>query len=234
MVNRLQHIQKYGLQSRPWVWHIIPRTTVDAQLHISRSLRNTGCNISLEASLLLEEFKDGEEKLAIVISRGVLVVGNVGDSHILLAECDGLEHMEVRRLTRDHKPSSPREYSRIEQAGGLVSFDTDIPRIGALNMSHVGDLQYANLLNNESAGPSTEHAVTTASRQQSSFFSGELAITWVKLRQDRRYLLALTTDGVTNVVRVDVIGEESKNRRAKGLSPQEMADELVRQVIEEK
>ncbi|GFF41034.1 probable protein phosphatase 2C 4 [Aspergillus udagawae] len=203
--------------------------------------------IRKEEETLLEECQDGEDKFAIGgstvsvaiinLNKGVVVVGNLGDSHILLGECDLTGQLEtVHRLTQDHKPDSPREKERIEAAGGTVNYESDTARIGALNMSRaLGDLQYKNPLNNDTAGPSTagqELAAMTASIEQGNFLSSEPSIVRVDLRQDRRYILALTTDGVTNVLEDNVVIDEIKTRHEGGLGVQQVADELVRDVAE--
>ncbi|RHZ45587.1 PP2C family serine/threonine-protein phosphatase [Aspergillus thermomutatus] len=198
--------------------------------------------IRKEEGMLLDEYQDGEEKFAIAgstaslaiinLTTGVLVVGNLGDSHIVLGECDITGQME----TVDHKPDCPREKERIERAGGMVNYTSDTPRIGALNMSRaLGDLQYKNPLNNDTAGPSTagqELAAMTPALEQGNFLSTEPSVTRVDLREDRRYILALTTDGVTNVLEDNVIIDEIKKRHEGGLGVQQVADGLVRDVAE--
>ncbi|GIK07596.1 hypothetical protein Aspvir_003262 [Aspergillus viridinutans] len=203
--------------------------------------------IRKEEEMLLEECQDGEDKFAIAgstvsvviinLTQGVMVVGNLGDSHVLMGECDITGQLEtVHRLTQDHKPDNPREKERIENAGGKVNYGLDTARIGALNMSRaLGDLQYKNPLNNDTAGPSTagqELAAMTPSIEQGNFLSTEPSIIRVDLRQDRRYILALTTDGVTNVLEDNVVIDEIKARHEGGLGVQQVADELVRDVAE--
>ncbi|KAF7133838.1 hypothetical protein CNMCM5793_005250 [Aspergillus hiratsukae] len=203
--------------------------------------------IQKEEEMLLEECQDGEEKFAISgstvsmvivnLTKGVLVVGNLGDSHVLMGESDITGQLEtVRRLTQDHKPDNPREKEKIEDAGGMVNYAFDTARIGALNMSRaLGDLQYKNPLNNDTAGPSTagqELAAMTPSIEQGNFLSTEPSITQVDLKKDRRYILALTTDGVTNVLEDNVIINEIKTRHEGGLGVQQVADELVGDVAE--
>jgi serine/threonine protein phosphatase PrpC len=61
--------------------------------------------IRQEEAMLLEECQDGEEKFAISgstvsvvivnLTKGVLVVGNLGDSHILMGECDITGQLET-------------------------------------------------------------------------------------------------------------------------------------------
>ncbi|RLL96921.1 hypothetical protein CFD26_100832 [Aspergillus turcosus] len=180
--------------------------------------------IQKEEAMLLEECQDGEEKFAISgstvsvviinLTKGLLVVGNLGDSHILMGECDITGQLEtVHRLTQDHKPDNPKEKERIEDAGGMVNYAFNSARIG----------------------PSTagqELAAMTPSIEQGNFLSTEPSIIRVNLQKDRRYILALTTDGVTNVLEDNVIINKIKTRHEGGLGVQQVADELVRDVAE--
>ncbi|PGH28050.1 hypothetical protein AJ80_00305 [Polytolypa hystricis UAMH7299] len=61
-----------------------------------------------------------------------LIVANIGDSHIVLAEPEGSGY-RPRRLTRSHAPSSPGEKARIEKAGGYVRRSAGDNRIGMQN-----------------------------------------------------------------------------------------------------
>jgi protein phosphatase 1A len=99
--------------------------------------------IQKEEETLLEECQEGENKFAISgstvsvvivnLNKGVMVVGNLGDSHVLMGECDITGQLEtVRRLTHDHKPDSPEEKERIEDAGGVVNYESETARIGML------------------------------------------------------------------------------------------------------
>ncbi|KAH1302578.1 hypothetical protein KXV31_006461 [Aspergillus fumigatus] len=185
--------------------------------------------IQKEEETLLEECQEGEDKFAIS--------GSTVSVHVLMGECDITGQLETaHRLTQDHKPENPKEKERIEDAGGVVNYASETARIGALNMSRaLGDLQYKNPLNNDTMGPSTagqEIAAMTPSIEQGSFVSSEPSIIRVDLRQDRRYILALTTDGVTNVLKDSVIINEIKTRHEGGLGVQQVADELVRGVTQ--
>ncbi|OJJ98623.1 hypothetical protein ASPACDRAFT_79478 [Aspergillus aculeatus ATCC 16872] len=179
--------------------------------------------IRREEEQLLHEFWEGEDKhalagttmaLAVVnLTRGVLVVGNVGDSDVLLGEEGGAAGcgmgMEVTRLSTTHKPESDGEKHRVELAGGTVNTESGTARIGALNMSRaLGDLRYKNPLNNmtqraKSGSRSSEGeipGVNDTPPQRGDFISSEPALNRVNLRDDRRYVLALLSDGVTNVL----------------------------------
>ncbi|PYH76889.1 hypothetical protein BO82DRAFT_387004 [Aspergillus uvarum CBS 121591] len=179
--------------------------------------------IRREEEQLLHEFWEGEDKhalagttlaLAVVnLTRGVLVVGNVGDSDVLLGVegggTGGGMGMEVTRLSTTHTPESDGEKHRVELAGGTVNTESGTARVGALNMSRaLGDLRYKNPLNNmtqraKSGSGSSEGETPGANDsppQRGDFISSEPALNRVDLRDDRRYVLALLSDGVTNVL----------------------------------
>ncbi|KAL4877765.1 phosphatase 2C-like domain-containing protein [Aspergillus karnatakaensis] len=206
--------------------------------------------IDKEEETLFKEFRDGEEKFAVAgstasiavvnLSSGTLVVGNLGDSHILLAEVerggggDG-EVKDVRRLTVSHKPDNPPEKQRIEQAGGEVHDQHEIPRLGSLNMSRaLGDLQYKKPLNSMDKGPVTEEQTIAAGdpgKERGDFLSRQLATTRVELKRDAQYLLALTTDGVTNAQRDRVIMHSMAGLFGQGLRANEVSESIVKECV---
>ncbi|KAL4961611.1 PP2C family serine/threonine-protein phosphatase [Aspergillus stella-maris] len=172
--------------------------------------------INKEDELLLKEFQQGENAYALAgstasialldLKRGVLVVGNVGDSHIILAERDsGSGHVRgVDRLTTSHKPENPEEKERIEQAGGQIHEQHAITRIGSLNMSRaLGDLQYKTPLIAITSVDQTD-AQEVATNEHSShtedLITVQISSRRVELGKDKQYMLALTTDGITNVI----------------------------------
>lgn len=107
----------------------------DYALAIKAALRD-------EDNLLLERFRHESAEPAISgstaavsflnLTTGELVVSNLGDSHVILAERDPrTEHpYHIRRLTEAHKPEAPRERQRIEDAGGTVVMRGGIHRLG--------------------------------------------------------------------------------------------------------
>ena len=63
---------------------------------------------------------------------------NVGDSRGVLCNKDGL----AVQLSKDHKPNTPEERSRIEQLGGSITFDGVDWRIKDLSLSRAfGDCE---------------------------------------------------------------------------------------------
>ncbi|KAL4949524.1 phosphatase 2C-like domain-containing protein [Aspergillus filifer] len=168
-----------------------------------------------EDELLLREFQQGENAYAISgstasiaivdLRRGLLVVGNVGDSHIILAERDsGSGEVKSERLTTSHKPESPEEKQRIRQAGGQIHEQHAITRIGSLNMSRaLGDLQYKTPLISVTSVEQTdaqEAATQEHSAHTEDLISVKISSRRVELDKNKEYMLALTTDGITNVI----------------------------------
>lgn len=64
------------------------------------------------------------------IRRSNIYIGHVGDSCIVLGYQDPCsDHWKGAALTEDHKPESPLEYKRINQAGGQVITKAGVPRV---------------------------------------------------------------------------------------------------------
>lgn len=125
-------------------------TEIDAFLQTTGSLKNmrTGSGTSIPLSRIDEPEGIPRENLfdfigstaVIVLVRGKeLYASNAGDSRAIL--CRGGTAV---RLSRDHKPESPRERSRIENAGGRVSVVGPCHRVDfGLNLSRaLGDFLY--------------------------------------------------------------------------------------------
>ncbi|KAJ5574250.1 uncharacterized protein N7459_008677 [Penicillium hispanicum] len=169
-----------------------------------------------EDHLLLESFKRDSEEPALSgstaavcilnLTQGELVVSNLGDSHAILAERDPkTEHpYHIRRLTQAHKPEEPDERARIEQAGGQVQMRSGIPRLGSLNMSRaLGDLQYKNPVNAVQDDLSMQRRRRASSSSSSAptvgdFVSSKPFTSRRSLQADRRYLLVIVSDGVSD------------------------------------
>ncbi|KAL3463622.1 phosphatase 2C-like domain-containing protein [Aspergillus heterothallicus] len=202
--------------------------------------------IDQEDKALFKGFHDGEMRfstagstvtLALVdFVKRTLLVGNLGDSHAMLAERDpgSAEITNVTRLTEDHKPDKPDEKERIEDAGGTVHAQKSVARIGALNMSRsLGDLEYKQPLNNMDSGPVTDEqklailGTDKSAEQRGSFLSIELSFKKTELANDKQYLLALTSDGVTNCMEDKVIMHSLSHLLKSGQSVEEAARSMV-------
>ncbi|GFF38336.1 hypothetical protein IFM51744_03765 [Aspergillus udagawae] len=166
--------------------------------------------VQKEDKLLLDQFNAGNEVFGksgstfcvclVNLTDGVLVVGNLGDSHVLLAE-HYPKGWEVNRVTKAHKPGSEAERERIKEAGGVVNRELGSPRIGALNMSRaLGDLQYKAPLINAEEPFSLEQEIAgfNPDKEQGNLLSNRPDISRIELKEDRKYIIILTTDGVTD------------------------------------
>ncbi|RAL14149.1 uncharacterized protein BO97DRAFT_469400 [Aspergillus homomorphus CBS 101889] len=197
--------------------------------------------IRKEEQQLLHEFWEGEDKHALAgttmalclvnLTRGVLVVANVGDSDVMLGEEREGAEMQVTRLSTTHKPESDGEKHRVELAGGSVNSESGTARVGTLNMSRaLGDLRYKNPLNNmtergKMAGHEGENPGNSKSR--GDFISSEPALNRVELQADRRYLLALLSDGVTNVLDDAAIINRISELKQSGFNAKRVAENLT-------
>uniref|UniRef100_A0A093V7U2 Protein phosphatase 2C like 2 n=1 Tax=Talaromyces marneffei PM1 TaxID=1077442 RepID=A0A093V7U2_TALMA len=130
------------------------------------------------------------------LTKGVMVIGNVGDSHIFLARRDDGSEFITRqeRLTVEHKPNEPSEKSRIEKAGGAVHIYGGTARLG--------DLQYKNPINSLNINGGTKKAKranASGSKVRGNILSNEAYVRTIELDEKSRYALLCCTDGVTDV-----------------------------------
>ncbi|KAJ5095723.1 hypothetical protein NUU61_005079 [Penicillium alfredii] len=198
-----------------------------------------------EDNVLLESFKHETVEPAISgstvalcfvnLTKGELVVSNLGDSHVILAERDPkTEHpYHVRRLTKAHKPEVPSERSRIEGAGGTVNTQNGTPRLGSLNMSRaLGDLQYKNPVNtvdNENTTPRTRRASSssTPSEARGDFLSNEPFTTRRTLDTKQRYLLVIVSDGVSDHTDDATLVQHMMKLSMRGMRASDIAQEVA-------
>ncbi|KAJ5327523.1 Protein phosphatase 2C [Penicillium brevicompactum] len=186
-----------------------------------------------EDQMLLDRFKNETAEPAISgstvavccinLTQGELVASNLGDSHVILAERDPkTEHpYHVRRLTEAHKPEVPSEKARIEEAGGEVINRSGTHRLGSLNMSRaVGDLQYKNPVNTLA-----EQSVQSESR--GNFLSNDPYTSRRTLHTDRRYLLLVVSDGVTDRVDDANLVKHVMKLSMRGKPASEIAQEIA-------
>ncbi|KAJ5846656.1 Protein phosphatase 2C [Penicillium rubens] len=166
------------------------------------------------------------------LTKGELFVSNLGDSHVILAERDPqTEHpYHIRRLTEAHKPPIPSERARIEEAGGAVNNRSGTARLGSLNMSRaVGDLQYKNPLNtfqdNFAADPAS--SATSRSESRGNFLSNDPYTSLRRLHTDRRYLLLVVSDGVSDRVDDVTLVQHVMKLSMRGKRANEIAQEIA-------
>ncbi|XP_014476641.1 PREDICTED: uncharacterized protein LOC106745495 isoform X2 [Dinoponera quadriceps] len=64
------------------------------------------------------------------IRKGKIYIGHVGDSAIILGyQAEGESQWRAKALTKDHKPESGPEMTRIQDAGGKVVSKSGVPRV---------------------------------------------------------------------------------------------------------
>lgn len=109
---------------------------------------------STEAEILSQakkgRWEDGCTAVCVLLFDRVMVMGNLGDSRAVLCS-DG----KAIRLTEDHKPNTPSELQRIQQAGGFVKTIMGIPRLGGdLSLSRAfGDQSFKKAVKPRGASP---------------------------------------------------------------------------------
>ncbi|KAJ6138027.1 hypothetical protein N7471_004513 [Penicillium samsonianum] len=195
-----------------------------------------------EDSILLDRFKYESAEPAISgstvaiccvnLTKGELLVSNLGDSHVIFAERDPkTEHpYHIRRLTVAHKPSIPSEKTRIEKAGGAVNKRSGTERLGSLNMSRaLGDLQYKNPVNTfmDNSVPDPASSATSRSESRGNFLSNEPYTSRRTLHTDRRYLLLVVSDGVTDRVDDTNLVQHVMKLSMRGKRANEIAQEIA-------
>lgn len=96
-----------------------------------------------------------------------IVVGNIGDSRVIIVRQDG----SLTELSNDHKPDNLEEKARIEKAGGHVANN----RVdGQLAMSRaMGDYQYKN---NEAIGVEEQKVIPVADFMTATIEKGDLLL----------------------------------------------------------
>ncbi|KAL1884599.1 hypothetical protein Plec18167_002189 [Paecilomyces lecythidis] len=191
-----------------------------------------------EDKILLDKFMSESTEPAITgstvalcfanLTKGILVVGNLGDSHIVLAERDpsGDKPRNVQRLTKAHKPGQADEKARIKEAGGSTNTRTGTTRVGALNMSRaLGDLQYKNPVNtmDDDMTAKSRTAAAAPPGSRGDFLSNEAHLTRVELSPDKRYVLVCSSDGVCDstdekALVAHIMKSSSSGERAKDIA----------------
>ncbi|KAF7718409.1 Uncharacterized protein PECH_008374 [Penicillium ucsense] len=196
-----------------------------------------------EDALLLERFQRESVEPAmsgstvamclINLTEGELVVSNLGDSHVLMAERDPRTGapFHIRRLTEAHKPDTPSEQARIKEAGGIVEKRNGISRLGSLNMSRaLGDLQYKNPVNSlgeEHTTPRVRRASSSSTPQRGNFVSNEPYTSRRILHAHRRYLLVIVSDGVSDYIDDTVLIQYVMDLSLRGMQATDVAHEVV-------
>ncbi|KAJ5693128.1 hypothetical protein N7462_002551 [Penicillium macrosclerotiorum] len=202
-----------------------------------------------EDRLLLESFKHESAEPAISgstaamcfinLTKGELVVSNLGDSHVILAERDPQTECpyHIRRLTQAHKPEMTSERERIEEAGGTVEVRSGVTRLGggrerktgSLNMSRaLGDLQYKNPVNTVDDGSIPRARASSSSLgPRGDFLSNDPYTSRRTLQADRRYLLVITSDGVSDRTDDAALIQHVMKLAMRGMRASDIAQEVA-------
>ncbi|GKZ20033.1 hypothetical protein AbraIFM66951_001625 [Aspergillus brasiliensis] len=203
--------------------------------------------IEAEEKELLQGFWAGEEMFAVAgstaalvvvnLTKGILVVANLGDSHVLLGEADGADNasLKVERITTCYKPEHAGEKHRIESAGGTLNTDSGVPRIGGLNMSRaLGDLQYKMPLKDigEQSLSSGQEKAFMEPTKKGDLISSYPSLKRYPLQSNRRYFLALITDGVTNAMDDETIMHQIARAKQDGLDADKVAAMITEKASE--
>ncbi|KAJ5933433.1 Protein phosphatase 2C [Penicillium verhagenii] len=187
-----------------------------------------------EDALLLESFKNDKAEPAISgstaalclvnLTQGELVVSNLGDSHVILAERDPKTNnpYHIRRLTEAHKPELPSEKQRIEEAGGQISTLSGTARLG--------DLQYKNPVDegqDQSSWPGAARRGSSSSAPPGNFLSNDPFTSRRTLQADRRYLLVIVSDGVSDRTEDVALIQHVMKLAMRGKRASEIASEVA-------
>jgi protein phosphatase 1G len=195
-------------------------TEIDAFLQTTGSLKNMrtgGSSSSIPLSRIdepegvtRENLFDfiGSTAVIAVIREKKIFVSNAGDSRAIL--CRGGEALE---LSRDHKPESPRERTRIENAGGRVSIVGPCHRVDfGLNLSRaLGDFLYK-----RNADLPASHQKITATPE-----------VVVETIQDDDEFLLMGCDGVFELLSSQQVINFVRFRLKTGMDPKTVVESLL-------
>ncbi|GLA89574.1 hypothetical protein AtubIFM56815_004057 [Aspergillus tubingensis] len=134
------------------------------------------------------------------------------------------------RLTTSHKPEHAGERHRIESAGGTLNTDSGVPRVGGLNISRgLGDLQYKLPLKDigEQSISGGQEKVCVEPSKKGDLVSSYPSFKRYTLQSDRRYFLALTTDGVTNTMDDETIMHQIAESKHEGMDADRVAAKIT-------
>jgi protein phosphatase 1G len=195
-------------------------TEIDAFLQTTGSLKNmrtSGSSTSVPFSRIdepegipRENLFDfiGSTAVIALVNEGKIYVANAGDSRAIL--CRGGRAVE---LSRDHKPESPRERSRIENAGGRVSVVGPCHRVDfGLNLSRaLGDFLYKR----NTDLPASHQKITAVPEVIIEEIDGETEF------------LMLCCDGVVELLNNQQVVNHVRFRLKAGMDPKQVVESLL-------
>ncbi|KAH8731844.1 phosphatase 2C-like domain-containing protein [Phaeosphaeriaceae sp. PMI808] len=189
---------------------------------------------------------DGGATVALALidtKQNLLIVANLGDSHVIYANHSGhsgsiegkksKDDWEVNLLSKEHAPDLPEEKKRIEEAGGEVNFSTGIARIGAVNMSRaLGDMEYKKPKVNRLAGhdlsdlDGIETGVAPGAKVTHDLVSNKAHFSTRQL--NGQSLIMLASDGVGDADEACDDARDAVDMWTKGKTLKEIAEKTTR------
>lgn len=176
------------------------------------------------------EIFDGTTALVCIIfgpdptdSKLKLVVGNCGDSKLLLGYKSGTNSVSAKRLTRAHRLSDTNERNRIEKAGGRVEFCNGTWRVLVKKQK-----RYSFDISAKCIGLCTSRSIGDIYMKEPQLLCiSDPEITVHDIDIDNDLFLILATDGITDFFTDDeLVGIVQRNLK---LSPIEVANKLTKE-----
>ncbi|KAJ1614458.1 PP2C phosphatase [Cryptosporidium canis] len=149
-----------------------------------------------------------------------LVIGNCGDSKLILGYKNGNNSISAKRLTRIHRISDIGERTRIEKAGGRVEFCNGTWRVLVKKQK-----RYSFDLNTKCIGLSTSRSIGDINLKEPQLLCiSDPDITIHDIDIDNDLFLILATDGVTDFFTdEEIVSFVQKNLKS---TPIEVANKL--------
>jgi len=140
------------------------------------------------------------------VRRGKLYIGHVGDSGIVMGyEDPETGFWRAKSLTKDHKPESAAESSRINHAGGKVIVKSGVPRVvwNRPRIGHQGPVRRSTLIDEIpflAVARSLGDLWSYNSKQNEYIVSPEPDVSVVEIDVHSHRCLILGTDGLWNML----------------------------------
>eukprot|EP00727_Mastigamoeba_balamuthi_P012631 m51a1_g7991 putative protein phosphatase (449) ;mRNA; r:99940-102784 len=159
-----------------------------------------------------EGWNDGATAVCALLLGPKMYVANLGDAEIVVPS-RGREGLTVECVSEKHKPSSPRERQRVEQAGGHVIFGRIL---GSLAVSRsFGDSEFKYPQN----------------RGTDDFVSCVPHVTTVTLTPETQFFI-LACDGLWDKMSYEEAVRLCDEQKSAGKTPQEAAQFLVKRALD--
>jgi len=161
-------------------------------------------------------WNSGATAVIVVLAGDILWVANLGDAEAVLPQLSEGK-TEGKNISILHRPTTPSERQRIEQAGGHVMFGRVL---GTLAVSRAfGDIEF-------------KHPHNRFFGSNNHFVSPEPHVTSVKLTKDTPFII-VACDGLWE--KLDYAGavKYCLEKRREGKTPEDTAKELVKYAIDQ-